>query len=564
MDLDLKTDVTGIGTLLSRDLFTVPSHQRSYAWTESEVLDLWNDIVAAIVQEPDGYFLGQVVLGVPAESQNRRQVIDGQQRLATVALLFAAVIAILRDRTTQDQSNLERASEYEREFIASKDKFSLERTFRLLLSPNDNSYFEGLLSYATRNELPPEPTRDSHKRLLEAYILLREKVEKFVPLSDSDWLRKLNELTEYVESKLVVIEVDAGSEENAFLIFETLNDRGVQLTPADLLKNLLFHRARNRLAEVQHHWTSMSETLESISDSLQVTQFVRHYWISTRGSVRDRQLYKTIRSEITTTNEAVEFAKELAREAQIYAALTNSDSPFWEKESEREAIRVIGLFRVRTILPVLLAIANMDKSEKRTRLIRQVMKSTVRLAVTHRLGTGSMEEGAGAAARFVREGGQISQKQLKDQLGPAHISDSDFESAFRVYRALNGRQARYLLRALEKEARKQAGKSAELIAEGDESKVNLEHILPKNPAAGSWREFTSDDARLFSSRLGNQVLMLSKANRDASNSEYPDKERTLSESELELTKMTGGKTEWTKADIEERQRFLSSLAVRLW
>jgi uncharacterized protein with ParB-like and HNH nuclease domain len=138
MPLSLDTDVIGIGNLLKQGTFMVPEHQRSYAWEDAEVTDLWRDVRLAMDEEPEGYFLGQVVLGASSEQSQRSTVIDGQQRLATVSLLYAAMAAVFRARDT-DGGDIERAAELDRDFLASKDKETLERTSYLQLGPNDTS-----------------------------------------------------------------------------------------------------------------------------------------------------------------------------------------------------------------------------------------------------------------------------------------------------------------------------------------------------------------------------------------------------------------------------------------
>ncbi|MXZ77980.1 MAG: DUF262 domain-containing protein [Acidimicrobiia bacterium] len=564
MDLNLDTKVIGIGTLLLQNHFNVPRHQRSYAWTESEVSDLWNDTIQALSDEPGGYFLGQIVLGEGEDPDNRRQIIDGQQRLATITLIFAGIASLLRERDEGDESNIERAEVYISDFISKKDRSSLQNTYRVCLSTRDNSFFEELLLSAAEGTTLPEPGRESHKQLIEAYNFLKTEINRYAPTKVPDWLERLGKLTDYICERLFVITVMARSNENAFLIFETLNDRGMQLTPADLIKNLLYSLSGDRIEEIQHSWDSMVATLETISDDPPVTQFIRHYWISTRGSVRDKQLYKVIKSEITTGDDAITFTAALTQAAKLYVAITIDDSKTWKSEQDREAIRVIGLYRSHTIRPLLLAIGDMRHSQKRTDLIQQVMRSTIRLAIAGRLGSGSVEEGAGSAARSVRSGGVTSPAKLVSVLGRAHISDADFEAAFNTYSVNNGRRARYLLRALENLARSKSSQSPELVAINDESIVNLEHILPRNPESGSWTHFSADDARVFANRLGNQVLMRSDVNSVLGNGEYSEKEEALSTSDLELTKIASGLAEWTILEIDRRQQHLAKLAVELW
>src|SRR3712207_2209217 len=99
----LDYDMVGLGDALTRNEYRVPVYQRSYAWEEVEIADYWEDLNDALdAGEPD-YFLGTLVL-TPDPDGNRLTVIDGQQRLATTSLLFAALRDEWRDRNDEKQA----------------------------------------------------------------------------------------------------------------------------------------------------------------------------------------------------------------------------------------------------------------------------------------------------------------------------------------------------------------------------------------------------------------------------------------------------------------------------
>ncbi len=92
----IHADLVGIGKLLKQSRFTVPPHQRPYAWVEEQVNDLYRDIADAQKRKTEEYFLGTIVLANTSES--RLSIVDGQQRLVTVSILLAAI----RDYFAQD------------------------------------------------------------------------------------------------------------------------------------------------------------------------------------------------------------------------------------------------------------------------------------------------------------------------------------------------------------------------------------------------------------------------------------------------------------------------------
>lgn len=563
MVLELDTDVIGIGELIRQNRFSVPEHQRAYAWTSNEVADLWSDITQALTDEPAGYFVGQIVLGIDDDETNRKRIIDGQQRLATVSLLYAAIVSLLRSRD-EDNGDRERADEFDRTFLATKDLLTLERTHRIELGPLDNAFFVSLLTAAATTSAVDAPTRESHRLLNSAYTDLRTRLDEYAPAGSPDWRERVVALALYVTTRVVTITVSAGTEDNAFLIFETLNDRGMQLTPSDLLKNLLFARSKTRLSEAQTLWSQMAGTLEAMSDDTSITQFIRHYWISSKGPVRDKQLYKTIKTEVTTPAQAIQLTTALAAAAKTYAAITNPDAAHWANSTERDAVRAVATMKAKTVRPLLLSIGQRKHSAQRTKLLTQTMKSTVRLAIAGRLGSGPTEDGVGECARKVRDGSVTSVAKLKTALGPAAVSDAEFKEAFETYRTRNSRQARFLLRAVEVQRRTDTKETVELTPSADETTVNLEHVLPRNPAPKTWTGFSADDVASHAYRLGNMVLLSKAMNAALKNGDFPTKEKVLAASELVTTSEVGDLPDWTQTTISERQKRLADTAVRVW
>ena len=128
---DIKLEYLGIGSILSGRRIRVPRYQRSFAWKDSHVTDYLSDIQAAMTDGESEYFLGSIV----ATSDDRQivEIVDGQQRLATTAMLIAAA----RDWYIK-QNELESAVDLEREFLLKKDRRSKETYPRLNLNDVDH------------------------------------------------------------------------------------------------------------------------------------------------------------------------------------------------------------------------------------------------------------------------------------------------------------------------------------------------------------------------------------------------------------------------------------------
>ena len=130
----------------------------------------------------------------------------------------------------------------------------------------------------------------------------------------ADYLR---EITTVIDRTVQVIEITVQDDYDAYMLFETLNDRGLALSVADLLKNYLFSRAEDRLEDVQENWQEMSRSLASI----ETKRFLRHYWLSRFAVVREKDLFKKIKDKFHSKSSVYQFSLELRKAADIYASL---------------------------------------------------------------------------------------------------------------------------------------------------------------------------------------------------------------------------------------------------
>lgn len=236
--------MTGIAALLRAETFRVPIYQRSYAWEELEVLDFWEDLKQAIdAKEPD-YFLGTLVL-TPDSENGRTIIIDGQQRLATTSLLLAAVRDIY-----SEWEEVEAATETEKAYLSWFDRRTKDHEPRLVLNAEDDSFFRELIV----NDDAPAATRDSHERISEAYAILCDRLKRDVSEHGKRAEERLLAWADYLDTQALVITVSVPTEADAFVIFETLNDRGAPLTLGDFAKepsvHARRHEARRRQVEV--------------------------------------------------------------------------------------------------------------------------------------------------------------------------------------------------------------------------------------------------------------------------------------------------------------------------
>ena len=158
---EIETHVQGIGHLLSDRLLAIPDFQRPNSWAaDDQVSELYRDLSEAIGAGVEEYFLGSIVTS-PSSTVGRLEVIDGQQRLATVSLLFATLRDIFYTRAD------ERAADIERKVLGERDIVSRKLQQRLTLNAEDNDFFRRI-TLEKPDARALELTLVSHQRLLES------------------------------------------------------------------------------------------------------------------------------------------------------------------------------------------------------------------------------------------------------------------------------------------------------------------------------------------------------------------------------------------------------------
>jgi hypothetical protein len=551
----INIDLIGIGRALMNKDLSVPLYQRVYAWEERHVLDLFQDINTAIQKGETQYFLGSIV--TTKNETARPEVADGQQRLATVAILLAAIRDYFYNNDDKD-----RASTLTSTFLHRKDLATLEVIPKLKLNDTDNDFFlKRILTDPDSPDRAVEATTTSHRKIGRAAELAKEHITKVAKSPNPT--QKLADLVEFIQDGVHVIWVSVSDDSNAFTIFETLNDRGLALAISDLLKNYLFGISKERLQEVQNRWVSMMGTLEAIEGGEIAVTFIRHWWSSKHGLIREKELYSHIKDHVRNKSQAVEFVTELAESVRLYTALLNASHELWEEygTTTRQHMETLNLMRMIQIRPLLLAILHKFETDEVRDALRLMVSWVVRFLITGGLGGGTLEKHYCQAARDIRDDKIGTARMLTQALRDVIPGDTKFKSAFETATVSKQYLARYYLRALEKQSRGEL--EPELVPNDNQEMVTLEHILPQT-LSPSWSHFSEESHAAFVNRLGNLALLKARINTGVGNDSFDFKKQFYKSSAYELTSVVARKAKWNARAISERQTRLATLAVKAW
>jgi hypothetical protein len=548
--VSIRVDLDGIGHVL-RDLrLAVPPFQRSYSWRRPEFETFWLDLRAAQLKPDPEYFLGTIVL--TPRDEGRITIIDGQQRLATTTLLLAAI----RDAfsTAGDE---ERAAVLQNDYIAPRSLRTSKFEPRLILNEDDHDFFAKAI--IERSNILPSQT--SHERLLAAYKFLREAVQADVASAKGHWDEVLYRWTSFLDNSARVIVVTSDSEADSFLIFETLNDRGLALSVADLLKNYLFSLAGDEIKIVQRYWSAALSALD-VAPEETFTTFLRHYWSSLHGATRERELYREIRRFIRSKAAAVEFAERLEDAAANYAALLDSEDEIWVDvgAGASEAVAALAQLGLEQNRPLLLAaMDHFEKSELR-RLLRALLAWSVRGVIVGGIGGGTTERYYADAATEIRAGKVRSTKGVLRVLAPIVPTDDAFRSAFARVSVPRSQVARYLLTALERKAR--GLRHPSLITTSNRRVYTVEPIVPPSASFDEWSAF-GEDPTAWAKRLGNLALLRRDDPRLIRKS-WKQRRTIARDSGIEVNTAIAVAKEWTPDAIRKRQELFAALVSEIW
>lgn len=568
----MSSETRGIGQLLNeRRYFEVPAHQRDYAWPIGAVEQYLDDVTNAMDDPSSDYFLGLLVLvGAEDTPSNRYEILDGQQRLATTTMIYSAIRQWLRDNGLDSE-----AAKIQNDFIGISEIGEEQDEPRIVLNVNNRDVFQELIVNPCPDKnieikLASEGRYTSTRKLLEAALLCRKYIANLAEKQGDEKKQKsavLFQLAKYIRDRVQVNCLDVSAPENAYTIFESLNDRGIDLSVLDLLKNHLLREAGNKEAVILSNWTKMTSTIGDRKGD----DFLKAFWTSRFGRIQRGRLFKELKSKYNSKAEVAQLSNDLAQVADHYGNLEVSDSDLWKQYSEatRVNIEALTLLGAKQTHPILLSAIEKFSATDVEKLTSHLVTVILRYQLVGRGRTGKLEIQSAAIASNIWSGKLKSAHAVWEKLKTILPADDEFLEDFSRYAETKAARARWILRELEIQKWKNCnpGKSLQSEPIKDPSIVNLEHILPKNPSQ-DWAGVISSDKEFITdclNRLGNLCLLDKPNNKKEASGSYSKKSTTYRSSEFILTREVSEKhPQWDRVAVEDRQKELAILAVERW
>jgi len=556
-----------LDTYLGKQYY-IPDYQRDYSWDMTQLEDFWFDLLSVGNDSDDSeHFYGQVVVHKSSEkdgekAKNQRYIIDGQQRTIT-SVIFLSVIRNFLNKLSSDAkqgSDLKSDVGYDIDDITTKSigRFTNRRDERhLFLNDTDSKFFADYIQSVEHSTLHFKEDRSSNVRIKKAYEYFSTEIQGELEGKESSARYELlkaywKDLTE--KFKVMYVETDDLNE--AFIIFETLNDRGKSLATSDLLKNHLFsHAGKKDIDVVEGNWSEMVNDLGKAD----TTKFIRSFWNSRYSFVRERGLYKALKGSLVSE---VKLSEDLSSLARVYNNLEfPKTGDYFENEEVRRDLISLNRLGAKSYYPIVLAIVSKGKDVSKLHKVLETLETlVVRNFVISGL-TANKYEVFFAKAAMNYYSDVIDIETLINSLNKKMVSDSEFRNNFTTAIVKQREVIRYLLRKLNSVY--VGFDEVEVVRDNDA--VHIEHIFPQRPHKDTWTSFDDVESTEYLWRIGNLTLLSKKLNQKIANSDFDvKKEEAYEKSQIAITKELLNYTDWTPESIDDRQKGLAETALNIW
>jgi len=611
----------------------VPLFQRQYVWSrELQWEPLWEDISRKFEQclekqeDAPPHFLGAMVLDqkqTPTSHVEKRQVIDGQQRLITLQIFLSAFRDFCKDQKDEQKCD-ELAKECDN-FILNKGMMNNPDVEKFKVWPTrlDRSQFEDAVTLGSREAVEqkhpliyrkyarkPEP----RPKMIEAYLYFYEQISSFFLGDESDkpigndqpLASRLEKCFQTLKSALKVAVIDLDSDDDAQVIFETLNARGEPLLPADLLRNFIFLRA-GRQGEPQEelynqYWLKFDDDfwrqeirqgrlLRPRSDlfmqhflaSRKMTDIpIKHLFVEYKFWIQKEHPFKSVHDELIT----------LARQGDDFRRLIEPKS----EDVLYQLATFLNCFDISTVYPLLLFLmdANIPQDEWATILV--MLESYLLRRAVCNYTTKAYNRIFLNLARFLKQEGATTENIRKHLSGLTGESaewprDDALLNAWQkspTYENLESAKVVYILRRLNDSYLSEKTERISI-----DSQLTIEHILPQDwianwPLPDGSKGMTFQE--LYDSEqkkpvdehiqaiaeatkrrnsalqtLGNLTILTQPLNSAVSNSAWKDKKpQLLQASLLPINQQLVSYDIWDEGTIEQRGKELFARAISFW
>lgn len=596
------TDPYKVSQIFSNEktiIYKIPKYQREYTWGQKDWGLLFNDII----ENDYGYFLGSIICvdkSVSAMGDVELEVIDGQQRITSLSLLLVSLyekLNVFKDKLDEDQ--ITDLNNIKRELVIKSNGENIARLSLQIQNDNRNDYFsllceKGLLSDKERKNYA------GLRRIYKAYAYFSNAVDKYIEelnaKTDDEKINALFELAKRFNSAILV-SIEVETNKDAYMLFESLNNRGVPLSAIDLIKNLLISIS-DRDGKAEECYKIWKKIISYLSDDYSVQErFFRQFYntyrdelnksYKTEGKTKYALGYLATRTTLLDIYEKllkddyITFLNKLESEAKNYAVLINNATE--DNHNEILAESLLDLDRIQgapSYILLLYLLSNKDTLDINDFIIKDIIKYLIKFFVrrnitdypnTRNLTKIFMDIVALIRDKTGKEIYDITVNYLKENSS----SNEEFEKKLNGPVYLDNPDATRFLLCYYENSFKTNEIYTDLWKKGNSNKYvwTIEHIFPEGEnipqdwvdmIANGDKELANEYLIKYAHTLGN--LTITGYNQTLSNLSYEKKNNRTNKDGIYVGYKNGLKLNedvvdlpaWTKNNIETRTKKLVS------
>lgn len=534
-----------------RKTFHIPDFQREFVWGKEEAEELINDFLSDTedlslpFDELQGYLLGNIVL--IEDSKKQYLVVDGQQRITTLTLLFKALHEktkkILEETEGQERDKwLTRMGQlnFAYEVLDEEDNFK-----GLRVSHSESLAFGKYYRNIIRNVEETDIDTSSDNNISVVYETILEKLED---LSD----KQIYKFIPYLKNKVKLIVTTSSSEGKAFQLFEVLNDRGRSLEPMDLIKNNFLKKLnldgynKEEIESFNNSWKNFLGNL-SISKKRKISSstFMKHFLICDYSvNLKQDKLFDYFKNdEVFSSSRIKSLAVDLENKSKVYTSIQKDplNNEFLKKD--KNLYIIFKILRIKQLHPILMAFyeaAEETKGEVSSLLARYGASIVFSFQQTNMI-----EKELPVIMKEVNKGKNYDDKLI--------ILDKEISK--RILRSMelleNTIKSKNFINSNGKPLTKSMDilKFIELyyisnnLVINPNKKLSLEHILATKTHIENFKDYgfiDSNDLGKSLNKIGNLTLLYNDENASASNKDIKDKKIIYQSSDYKLTRLVVG------------------------
>lgn len=551
--------------------FTIPAYQRRYSWQDKQVKELFDDINH--LEVGDTHLLGSIVCltGDYSAGITNLELVDGQQRTTTIMLFLDAI----EDRL-HAEGNSDDAQSISK-LVTSKD-YTGTKSKKLQLGDLDNKDFAHVVDGVELDEVV-------NNNLLKARKLIGDLIGKLNT-------EEFNQFRYKFINQAYIIRLDVAQAKDAFKLFETINNRGLSLSPTDIIKNFLLGNASiispETLESVKEDWTRIVLSL----DGIDMDNFFRQYMAGkTSQKVTQTRLIDTFKtyyaqnieegealrvyeefaetveeSEAKSKQDLKAFAKTLRLAADIYRQIQTA--AFDDEEINR---RLVNLKKIRSVASYTFILNLMQRGTVDNKDLLEILRMIEIFMLRRNVAeyrTSELEDIFVALTKLQDDNIVEKTKQILLDSMP---SDEEFQTRLtrHVFKGQLEGRAKYMLEYLSYGTLS----PTEMVIKSHRA-VELEHIMPQTietkkakEELGDWVSYLGDEAAFhdeYLAKLGNLTMLGKKLNIVASNNPFVAKKVEYEKSDIAMTKALATYESWGMKQIDARTNELAEQATELW